>query len=89
MVCTTAGWRSTISDVSSYGKSKPPSAANVYRVTKKYFIPKISADLKKTVALLGGNCKGASIIYIPCVCEILMSKLHPVYSITCVCICIM
>ena len=60
--------------ISSHGKSKSSSAANVYRVTKKYFTHKTSADLKKTVAFLGGNYKEASIIYIPCVCEILMSR---------------
>ena len=41
--------------VTSHGKLKPPSAANVYRLTKKYFTHKTSLDLKKTAAFLGGE----------------------------------
>ena len=41
--------------VTSHGKLKPPSAANVYRLTKKYFTHKTSHDLKKTTAFLGGE----------------------------------
>ena len=41
--------------VTSHEKLMPPSPANVYRLTKKYFTHKTSHDLKKTTAFLGGE----------------------------------